>query len=272
MEISDKLLAYIHHKSDLSQEIIDKYVNSLIFIGDEQQIYQPLTNTYVGIGKSEFDRILSFSSITQVIPTNENVNLYMNFSYNNSFGFTYVDEQLKYNPYLNTLTTSYFVGTLHGNALSANRLAYDTSYTIWGQSFFADGRPKNASGNMTVNGNITKTKNITPTTTYLYTLGSTSLWYSYTYSASFIGNLYGLATNAINSLESEYSNYSYTSRIISTNGNTDLFITFAYNNNYSYSYVDEQLKYNPESNTLTTSYFVGTLDPALQWGTITGTN
>ena len=52
--IFDKLLTYIEHKSDLTPEISSLYKNSLIFIKDEQQLYNPLTDTYVGIGLTNF--------------------------------------------------------------------------------------------------------------------------------------------------------------------------------------------------------------------------
>ena len=266
----DKIFAYIEHKNDLNNEIVNKYINSLIFIGDEQQIYQPLTNTYVGIGKSEFDRILSASSISQVIQTDENTNLFINFSYNNSFGFTYVDQNLIYNPYYNSLRTSYFIGDLNGNAYSANRLSYDTTYSIWGQTFFENGRPENVSGDMSISGYITNTKSITPLETNTYTLGSEILEYSYTYSRAFIGRLFGTSNFSIGSATSNISNISFTSKINTINDNIDLFLVFAYNNNYSYSYVDSNLKYNPYTNTLSANYLFGILEPSLQWGTIEG--
>ena len=50
IEITDKLFGYIANKLDLTPDVINKYKNSLIFIGDEKQIYQPLTNTYIGVG------------------------------------------------------------------------------------------------------------------------------------------------------------------------------------------------------------------------------
>lgn len=51
VNIADKIFAYIRHGSDLIQPIKDVYNNSLIFIGDEERIYVPVINTYVGIGK-----------------------------------------------------------------------------------------------------------------------------------------------------------------------------------------------------------------------------
>jgi len=55
MNIGEKLFTYIDQAEQLTQEMVDQYKSSLIFLGDEQQIFQPLTGTYVGIGKSQFD-------------------------------------------------------------------------------------------------------------------------------------------------------------------------------------------------------------------------
>lgn len=63
MNISDKLLTYISNHENLTTDMINQYKNSLIFIGDEQQIYVPLTNSYVGVGISTINDLRS--SITQ---------------------------------------------------------------------------------------------------------------------------------------------------------------------------------------------------------------
>ena len=57
MTISDKIFSYIDVAKDLTSEMIQEYTNSLIFIGDEQQIYHPLTGAYVGIGMSNFNEV-----------------------------------------------------------------------------------------------------------------------------------------------------------------------------------------------------------------------
>ena len=57
MTISDKIFSYIDVAQDLTPEMIHEYTNSLIFIGDEQQIYHPLTGAYVGIGMSNFNEV-----------------------------------------------------------------------------------------------------------------------------------------------------------------------------------------------------------------------
>ena len=54
--INNKLFAYTYAPIN-DAALLEQYKNSLIFIGKEQQIYQPLTNTYIGIGKSEFEAL-----------------------------------------------------------------------------------------------------------------------------------------------------------------------------------------------------------------------
>lgn len=57
MTISDKIFSYIDTGQELTQSMIDNYKNSLIFIGDEQQIFNPLTGAYVGIGMTYFNQV-----------------------------------------------------------------------------------------------------------------------------------------------------------------------------------------------------------------------
>ena len=63
-EIDDKLFGYISKSSDLDENIIQRYKNSLIFIGDEKQIYIPTINSYVGIGVSYLDNVINHSQFT----------------------------------------------------------------------------------------------------------------------------------------------------------------------------------------------------------------
>lgn len=57
MNISDKLLTYISSYQNLTTDMINQYKNSLIFIGDQKQIYVPLTNSYVGVGMNTIDEL-----------------------------------------------------------------------------------------------------------------------------------------------------------------------------------------------------------------------
>lgn len=57
MNIGEKLFTYIDNHNQLTVEMIEQYRNSLIFLGDEQQIFQPLTGTYVGVGLSYLNQM-----------------------------------------------------------------------------------------------------------------------------------------------------------------------------------------------------------------------
>ena len=48
-----------------------------------------------------------------------------------------------------------FTGDLVGNSSSATKLQDNTAFTVWGQKFFENGKPKNVSGDLTNVGNIT---------------------------------------------------------------------------------------------------------------------
>lgn len=61
VNLAGKLFAYVQHGVDINANIKEKYNSSLIFIGDEQQIYVPAKNTYVGVGMSNFN-----SALTQI--------------------------------------------------------------------------------------------------------------------------------------------------------------------------------------------------------------
>jgi len=59
VNIANKLYAYIKHGVDISPEIKERYNSSMIFIGDEQQIYVPVMNTYVGIGMTAYNATIN---------------------------------------------------------------------------------------------------------------------------------------------------------------------------------------------------------------------
>ena len=54
VNIADRMFAYIKHGVDVSDDIKNVFSNSLIVIGDEQQIYIPAKNAYVGIGQTAY--------------------------------------------------------------------------------------------------------------------------------------------------------------------------------------------------------------------------
>lgn len=58
VNIANKLLSYVRHGVDVSEEIARVYKNSMIFIGDEQQIYVPAMQAYVGIGMTAYNNTI----------------------------------------------------------------------------------------------------------------------------------------------------------------------------------------------------------------------
>jgi len=53
------MFAYIDKHGDLTQSMVNQYNESLIFLGDEQQIFVPVINAYVGIGQTAYKNLLS---------------------------------------------------------------------------------------------------------------------------------------------------------------------------------------------------------------------
>ena len=62
--LASRLFAYIEHNVDITDNIKSIYENSMIFIGDEQQILIPKFNAYVGIGMSSYNSI--FAKINEI--------------------------------------------------------------------------------------------------------------------------------------------------------------------------------------------------------------
>jgi len=56
-DIRNKIFTYVKHSADITDQVKEIYESSLIFIGDEQQIYVPIIDTYVGVGKSKYDEL-----------------------------------------------------------------------------------------------------------------------------------------------------------------------------------------------------------------------
>lgn len=57
---SSKVFAYIDKGYKLSDELKHQYRNSLIFIGDEGQIYSPVNDTYIGIGHTAYTNTIAY--------------------------------------------------------------------------------------------------------------------------------------------------------------------------------------------------------------------
>ena len=82
VNISNRLLTYVKHGIDVTQDMKNIYSNSMILIGDEKQIYVPVLNAYVGVGESRFSQVeelvnriagASFKD-TIIIPQPANIN------------------------------------------------------------------------------------------------------------------------------------------------------------------------------------------------------
>jgi len=118
VNIASKLYAYIKHGVDIDQNIKQIYYNSMIFIGDEQQIYVPVMDTYVGIGTTAYnntlDRITALEARIQEVAeslSQESVNrIFANYSWR--------DLDTTYNSYINQ-------DSIQGSNFAAN------SYHAW---------------------------------------------------------------------------------------------------------------------------------------------
>ena len=53
--LTQRIFAYISHSGDLNARLAQVYENSLIFVGDEKQIYVPKFGAYVGIGMTSYN-------------------------------------------------------------------------------------------------------------------------------------------------------------------------------------------------------------------------
>ena len=65
------MFAYIDNHGELTQSMVNQYKDSLIFLGDEKQIFVPLINAYVGIGSTAYNNLLA-----QIGQSNDNLNEY----------------------------------------------------------------------------------------------------------------------------------------------------------------------------------------------------
>ena len=196
--IGDKRFTYIDKAADLTLDMIKQYRDSLILVGDEKQIYNPLTNSYVGIGMTAYNNLIEMinnvsNAGTTILLNKTEKDKEYNFTFNESeggeFAYAYTSSALTFNPSTGTLTSKEFKGNLKGNAESSN--------------------------------------------------------YSY------------------------YSNYAYSMLIKNTESDSTYYLTMSNSDKtdeYSYSYVNSDLKYNPKEQTLMTAIFDGQVDPADQWG------
>ena len=116
VNIASKLYAYIKHGVDIDQNIKQIYYNSMIFIGDEQQIYVPVMDTYVGIGMTAYNNTLDrITALEQKIDDVANSlsqdlvsRIYANYSFKDLTYNSYLTSQDKIdNNFDESLTTGY---------------------------------------------------------------------------------------------------------------------------------------------------------------------
>ena len=53
------MFTYIQNHTQLTESMLNEYRNSMIFLGDQKQIYVPVINTYVGLGQDAYTYILN---------------------------------------------------------------------------------------------------------------------------------------------------------------------------------------------------------------------
>ena len=119
----NKMFAYVPSKSDLTVDNINLYSNSLIFIGDENQIYQPLTNTYIGIGNTAYNNLFNdyISKIDKLYihsTLNDDNKYYfpiLKTAGINSFYYTYLSSRIGVNP-----DKQLFIGNLSGTSYTSS--------------------------------------------------------------------------------------------------------------------------------------------------------
>jgi hypothetical protein len=60
--IGQRLFAYTYYGDVINENIANQFKRSLIFLGYEGQIWSPLTNTYVGIGKTSYTNAITYTA------------------------------------------------------------------------------------------------------------------------------------------------------------------------------------------------------------------
>ena len=101
------MFAYIDNHGELTQSMVNQYNDSLIFLGDEKQIFVPLINAYVGIGTTAYENLLS-----RIGESNNNLDEYNKYIHNDTvtmytFGMT-VKELEQTSAVLDYYTKKYF--------------------------------------------------------------------------------------------------------------------------------------------------------------------
>ena len=79
------MFAYIDNHNELTQSMVNQYNESLIFLGDEKQIFVPLINAYVGLGMSTYQDLLN-----RIDQSNDNLAEYNKYIHNDTVTSIYV--------------------------------------------------------------------------------------------------------------------------------------------------------------------------------------
>ena len=259
-DINDKLFGYISKSNEMNTNIIQRYKNSLIFIGDEKQIYIPTTNSYVGIGLSYFNEVLNnrtnninkiyIKNIANNSLANPNTTYYfpvISGTTPNSYYYTYVALNVGVDP-----VHGKFIGGLKGTAdySTVSQVSYKNTVnsTNTDSTYYISFTNKLSGDSYTyVNSNLQYNPN---TNTLIAT--------------TFKGDLDGRAKYATYATYSTYTTYttyalfnSYQS-VHRIDDNSNYYITFGKNLSYSLSYIDDRFFYNPSLNSLHADHFYGT--------------
>ena len=186
--IKDNIFSYIAKKSELTNGLAQLYQNSLIFIGDEQQIYQPLINTYIGIGMTAYNNLSNvvkyksdklyitdelnddeiryfpvlknadsglyhYAYITDTIAVNPGKKLFIGnlsgTSYTSSYSYIYANSNDENLPLIFTKTSNSNNNTIYKD--SGNSIFYNPSKNSFGHgnNVIASGNNSTAEGNTT---------------------------------------------------------------------------------------------------------------------------
>ena len=258
LDINNNLFGYIEKSSEMNDTIIQRYKNSLIFIGDEKQIYVPITNSYVGVGMSAINNIKnSIPSIDKIyikdIANNSLANSYTTYYFPvisgttpNAYYYTYVALNVGINP-----VSGKFIGGLQGTAdySTVSDLTYKTT---------TKSTNNNSSYYISFVNNINDESYTYVNNKLLYNPYEETLNSTY-----FVGDLKGHAETADYATYSTYTSYttyalfnSYQS-VHSINNNSKYCITFSKNLAYSLSYIDGEFYYNPALNSAYAGHFFG---------------
>ena len=142
VNIGNRLFAYIAHSADVNTYITTQYNNSMLFIGDEQQIYVPAMGAYVGIGMTAYNNTMNFvldvndklTELEKALKSSMVSKIYPQWN-NKEFGgaitnMTYLTQEITikgigdYDPATGFSYTSYTVTNATGNSITQ-----DVKYT-----------------------------------------------------------------------------------------------------------------------------------------------